>query len=266
MDNKSIHIKENITNLFYHIVCNVKLQRQNQLKSIKMKKKYGILKAFYLLVIILSCNIMSYAQTGSYKETRKISSIPFSLEELNSPINIKIKKDSLVIIAKGKTNLFNNPGGNFSKQNAPMLLFHPDSNFIFTAKVQADLKEIYDVAALVLYQDKNTWAKLCYENSVKKRATVVSVVTNKYSDDCNSIETENNYIYFAIAKKDNEISFHCSLDNVHWNLVRHFHMNFDNEKLKVGFAVHCSKGDKFMAEFSNINYSKNSLEKMRTYK
>ncbi len=193
-------------------------------------------------------NINSFAQTDSIIKTHKISSIPFSLHEFNSPIYIEVKNDSSIILtSRGNTNLFNNPGGNFSKQNASMLLFHPDSNFIFTAKIQADLKEIYDVAALVLYQNQYKWAKLCYENSVKKKPTVVSVVTNKYSDDCNSIETKNNYIYYAIVKKGNEISFHCSFDKDRWSLIRHFNMNFDDEKLQIGFAVHSSKGDQFTA-------------------
>ncbi len=207
------------------------------------------------------------AQVSDSKEQKHITSIPFSLTEFNSPINLEILDDSSVkFTSNGKTNLFNSPGGTYYKQNAPMLLFHPDSNFIFTAKVEATLKEVYDVAALVLYQNNDLWAKLCYENSIAKKETVVSVVTKKYSDDCNSIQIPNNYIFLSIAKKGNEISFHCSLDNKNWYLVRHFRMNFNNDDLYVGFAIHCSKADKFTAEFSNIKYYSSSLDKMRSFK
>jgi regulation of enolase protein 1 (concanavalin A-like superfamily) len=210
-----------------------------------MKKKSILFK---LTINVLIGYIMvnnAIAQDLGSTDNKSIKTIPYALKEFNSPLNVEIKDESKVkITSKGKTNLFNSPGDNYYKQDAPMLLFHPDSNFIFSAKVEADLNEIYDVAALVLYQDKDLWAKLCYENSIEKKATVVSVVTKRYSDDCNSIEIEDRYVYLAMAKKGNELSFHCSTDNENWYLVRHFRMDFSNSDLMIGFTVHCSRGEK----------------------
>lgn len=176
-------------------------------------------------------------------------------------------EDSIIkLTSAGKTNLFNSPGGNYSVQNAPMVLFKPDSNFILRAKITAKLKEVYDVASLVIFQDENLWAKLCFENSVDKEATVVSVVTRDFSDDCNSVKISEDYIYFVIAKKGDEFSFHYSTDGIKWDLVRHFKLKCENKKLMLGFAAHCSRGEKFTAEFSDIYYSEKTLKKMRTYK
>ncbi|MDM8159698.1 DUF1349 domain-containing protein [Labilibaculum sp. K2S] len=169
----------------------------------------------------------------------------------------------LKITSNEKTNLFNSPSGNYYMQNAPMVLFHPDGNFIISAKITAELREVYDVASLVIYQDNNLWAKLCFGNSIKKETTVV---TRGFSDDCNSIKITDDFVYFSIAKKGEEFSFHCSTDNVNWELVRHFRLECNDSSLMLGFAVHCSKGEKFSAVFSDINYSKNVLENMRTYK
>jgi regulation of enolase protein 1 (concanavalin A-like superfamily) len=219
------------------------------------------LTVIQILIVIFSCccffnNILA--------QDIHLKGIPYSLTEYNSSINIEVKYDSVVTItAPGKTNLFNNPSGSHNKQDASMLLFYPDSNFVFKAKIKADLKEVYDVAALVLYQNKELWAKLCYEYSAEKKATVVSVVTKKYSDDCNSVEIPGNYIYYAIVKKGDEFSFHYSIDNVNWHLVRHFRMKFNND-LRVGFAVHCSKSDLFSAEFSDVKYSAVERTKMRS--
>ena len=232
-----------------------------------MKKKSTLINLIITVLtgyfIIINVQAQSIDLTGNIH----IKTIPYTLKEFNSPVNIEVKNGSAVIIAsRGKTNLFNSPGDNYYKQNAPMLLFHPDSNFIFSAKIEADLKEVYDVAALVLYQNNDLWAKLCFENSIDKEATVVSVVTKRYSDDCNSIKITDRYVYLSIAKNGDEFSFHCSTDNINWYLVRHFRMDFSKDNLMIGFAVHCSRGDKFLAEFSDIKYSNNGLENMRKYK
>ena len=221
----------------------------------------------FLLSVLLIFKLNVQAQTINQNNNIQIKNIPYPLKVFNSPLNLNITGDSVITItSKEKTNLFNSPGNNYYKQNAPMLLFHPDSNFILCAKISAELQEVYDVAALVMYQNNDLWAKLCYENSINKEATVVSVVTRGYSDDCNSIKIADNYIYFCIAKKGNEISFHCSSDNVNWYLVRHFNFDFNTNELMIGFAVHSSRRDMFSAKFSDINYSNSILENMRKYK
>lgn len=74
--------------------------------------------------------------------------------------------------ASRKTNLFNSPSGKPKVVNAPLILFEPEANFTISAKVTGKLKAVYDVAALVVYQDDETWAKFCYENSVNLMPTI----------------------------------------------------------------------------------------------
>lgn len=108
--------------------------------------------------------------------------------------------------ASRKTNLFNSPSGKPKVVNAPLILFEPEANFTISAKVTGKLKAVYDVAALVVYQDDETWAKFCYENSVNLMPTIVSVVTRTFSDDCNSMPA-GDYAYMAIVKRGSEYSF-----------------------------------------------------------
>ena len=218
-----------------------------------------------IIICLLYCGIVK-AQINDISADRNIKAIPFQLKVINDPLELEFEHDSIIkITSKEKTNLFNSPGNNFYRQNAPMLLFHPNSNFVFTAKVRADLREVYDVAALVIYENKDLWAKLCYENSINKEPTVVSVVTRKLSDDCNSVKIEGGFVYLAMVKKGDEFSFHYSVDNRNWELVRHFNLECDSTNLMIGFAVHCSRGDKFSAEFSDISYSNQLLENMRKF-
>jgi len=194
--------------------------------------------------------------------TDRLDNIPYELSIYNSPEKYIIEGSKVIISAKGKTNLFNNPNGKSKISNAPMILFEPKGDFTLSAKVTGELEAIYDVAALVLFQDEDVWAKLCYENSVAKQPTIVSVVTRTYSDDCNS-QVVGKSAYLSIVKKGKEFSFFYSKDGADWTMIRSFHLD-TNDGLKIGFAVHGSRGDGFTGIFSEIRFEEKTLEDMRT--
>ena len=206
------------------------------------------MKLTWIFTLLLFLSQSVFAQ----QLTERIESIPYSLTVYNSPVGYSIEKNAIQLSAEGKTNLYNNSNGSPKVTNAPMILFEPDGDFTLSAKVSGKLKAIYDVAALVVYQDENTWAKFCYENSVKKQPTIVSVVTRTYSDDCNSILT-GDYAYIAIIKKGNQYTFNYSIDRKEWDMIRSFNLETTG-KIKVGFAAHGSRGDGFTGVFSEIKF------------
>jgi regulation of enolase protein 1 (concanavalin A-like superfamily) len=217
-----------------------------------------------LLFIGILINVNGLFGQPSTKKIR-LSSIPFELSIINNSTSIKTDGDSVLeLTSAGKTNLFVNPNNKYNVQNAPMVLFKPDSSFVFTAKISAELSEIYDVAALVIYQDSNYWAKFCYENSVNKQPTIVSVVTRKFSDDCNSLTINKKFAFLAIIKNGKEIAFHYSTDGKSWELIRQFRLETENN-INIGFAIHCSRGNGFSAKFSNIRYKSKVPDNLRTF-
>lgn len=190
---------------------------------------------------------------------------------LASPLTIRNTADGirsvggeLQIRSAGHTNLFNPPSGSTPVDSAPMALFTPDADFVLVAKATAELKAVYDVAALVLYEDGQTWAKLCYEMSPEKRATVVSVVNRGVSDDTNSFAVEEGFVHLAIARKGSEFSFHASKDGKTWTLIRHFQL-VTKGNLRAGFAVHGSVGDGIAGSFTEIRYMSRAPAKMRAF-
>lgn len=207
------------------------------------------------ILVLLTGNV--FAQ----QYDRQIKAIPYKLEVYNNPVEYLINDSEIRITSGGKTNLFNNPNGKSNVHNAPMVLFKPDNNFTLSAKLTGDLKAIYDVAALVIYQDEYTWAKLCYENSVFEEPTIVSVVTRTLSDDCNS-ETTGSSAYLSIVKRDNEFSFFYSQNGQSWKMIRNFYLE-TTEDLKVGFIAHDSRGSGFTGVFTDIKYQDNALSDMR---
>lgn len=220
-----------------------------------MKKR--ITSKLLLIILFLSLSVGNI----SAQKAETVKSIPYPLEIINKPVSHMIASDLVRISAAGKTNLFNSPSGDTPVQNAPMILFQPEGDFTLSAKVTGDLQAIYDVAALVVYQDENTWAKFCFENSVEKEPTIVSVVTRIYSDDCNSIPTGTS-AYMSVVKKGEEFSFFYSEDKTNWKLIRNFRLE-PTDKLKVGFAAHGSRGEGFTAVFTDIYYYDRALDNMR---
>ena len=146
---------------------------------------------------------------------------------------------------------------------APMLLFAPEGDFTLVARLDAKLVNVYDVAALVLYVDEANWAKLCFEFSAEKEATVVSVITHGVSDDCNSeVIPAGDHVYYAICRKGAEYSFHWSRDGEKWRMVRHFRFE-SATPVRVGFAVHTPSSAGVRGRFSEIRYWKAAPGYMR---
>lgn len=172
-------------------------------------------------------------------------------------------RDGVLRIAPAPhTNLFHAPDDGFIVVNAPMVLFAPQGDFTFKARVSAQLVNVYDVGALVAYGDDKHWAKLCFENSALQEATVVTVVTRERSDDANSETIASPFVYLAIARKGNEYSMHFSRDGKQWRLARHFQLP-PEPKLRIGFAAHTNDNQQFAASFSEIVYRPTAPANMR---
>jgi len=216
-----------------------------------------------IILSVLCMPFMLFSMNVAAQQVKqKTNNIPYELTVYNSPVHYLIQENVIEITAAAKTNLFNNPDGKTKVGNAPMILFEPDGDFTLSARVSGNLKAIYDVAALVVYQDENTWAKLCFENSVKKMPTIVSVVTRTFSDDCNSMQT-GDYAYLSVIKKGNQYSFFYSPDGAEWEMIRSFNLE-TTDKVKVGFAAHGSRGEGFTGIFSDIKFKESAIVDMRT--
>ena len=191
---------------------------------------------------------------GEVPAELRLAALPAPLAVENHPVSVRaLGERSFELVAPARTNLFNSPDGKFVRQDAAMLLFSPDRDFVLTARVSAELRSVYDVAALVVYQDANTWAKFCYENSVERQPTLVSVVTRGSSDDCNSIAAPADGVFLAIVRKGDEFAFHASTDGRVWRLIRHFSLPLA-AGARLGFAAHGSGATTLRAVFSEISY------------
>ena len=196
--------------------------------------------------------------------TLNLSAIPFDLNCDVSPQNQQATADTLAITAGPKTDLFTDPGGEVTLSNSPRLLFTPDTEFQFSARVTVEFASDFDAGVLLLYADPSHWAKLCFEFSPQRQPMVVSVVNHEVSDDCNSAIIEGNSVYLRVSRlQDRLFAFHYSTDEQTWHLVRYFKLD-GNSPIQAGFSVQSPTGQICSATFSNIRYQTKKLPDLRS--
>ena len=219
-----------------------------------MKKQFFVTYFFAILtglLIVDNC----LAQKAI---TTKINSIPYPLTINNSPVNYNVENNSLILVAGEKTDMFRDPNVTYNTDNAPKLLFQPDNDFVLSASIQHTFTSKWDGGAIVLIEDSLNWIKFCFEKDYTGAKRVVSVVTKDISDDCNSIETKSNKVFYKLAKADNVITLYASIDGKKWLLIRH--LQFNNTKpLKVGFLAQSPTGKECRVKFSDISYQSKKI-------
>ncbi len=188
-------------------------------------------------------------------------SSPLGLEELHGPVDARLEGGRVTIAAGPRTDLFASPDGSAPVLTAPALLTAAPASFLLAATVRAELGATFDAGALLLWRDETTWAKLALERSPEGRPTVVSVVTNGRSDDCNSAALDSASARLRIARLGEACAFHVCVDG-RWELVRHFSLG--RGPLRAGFLAQSPTGEGCTAVFERIELEERLLDDVRS--
>jgi regulation of enolase protein 1 (concanavalin A-like superfamily) len=169
----------------------------------------------------------------------------------------------LSMVAGPETDLFTDPNGSMSKDNAPCALFSPpDANFLLSAKVSVEFTSAFDAGTLQIRVANDLWGKLCFEVSPQGEAMIVSVVTRGVSDDCNSVVIDGAEIYLRVARTPRTLAFHYSHDGRLWHFVRYFSLG-ETDAIRAGFSAQSPTGERCAVVFSEINYRASVLKDNR---
>ncbi len=210
------------------------------------------MKYFLIALIALISNRLC---SQEIQNSIKIEGIPEPLQWVIKPDSMNISEGTISITAGLNTDMFYAPHGNSKTSNVPKLLFTPDNDFTFSAKAYTEHETRWEAATLVVYIDEDYWAKLCFENESPTKNRMVSVVTNKISDDAYSDYVPGKSVYMKITKEGKQIVFSYSSDNKKWVDIRYFRLNSE-KPLKVGISSQSPHGDGLTSVFSEISYSK----------
>lgn len=160
--------------------------------------------------------------------------------------------DSLTLTASRGVDWSNSALSDDKQHDATALGFSAPDTFSLSARVRvAGERSTFDAGALVLWADIDHWAKLCFEYSPLGEAMVVSVVTNEFSDDCNSTLVEADNVFLRVSRVGAGWAFHSSPDGSHWSFVRLFRLDTDLP-VTVGFLSQAPMGESCVASFEQI--------------
>jgi regulation of enolase protein 1 (concanavalin A-like superfamily) len=205
--------------------------------------------------------LLCFTSTPAIPQTAlSIQGLPGALKWQNTPCSWQIDDKNVIIIsANAKTDWFVDPFDGTAANNAPILLFTPDSDYVLSAQVTLKFDTKWDAGALMLWGDDHHWAKLSFEFSPEKKPTLVTVVTRGLSDDCNSVDLQGDSVYLRIAKSGRTYVFYFSLDGRNWQVLRTF--SLDTElPIRAGFEAQSPAGSGAIAKFSSITYDSHRID------
>ena len=143
------------------------------------------------------------------------------LEWLNEPPEWNVDDAGLSIVPGAPSDFFRPYGGQLN-DNCCLLYKHIVGDFTATTQVTADLVEFGDAAALTVRATETQWAKICLERSPIGEISVVSVVTDPWSDDANNELVTTSECYLRLTRKGNVFGMQYSQDGTKWRFVRTF--------------------------------------------
>lgn len=179
-----------------------------------------------------------------------------------APASWSAGASTLEVEAGRETDLFVDPAGGNAAVNAPRLLALLDGDFQLSARVSVHFRTRSDAGALALWEDEHSWAKLCFEASPELEPTVVSVVTRRVSDDCNSFTVDADHVWLRISRLGAAYAFHASADGARWSLVRHFRLG--STAPRAGFLAQSPRGEGCVVRFDHIRFTEERLTDIRS--
>lgn len=108
--------------------------------------------------------------------------------------------------------------------NAALLAMQVTGDFTARTRAHAQLAGFGDAAALTVRAASEQWAKICIERSPVGEVSVVSVVTDPWSDDANNELLIAPEAHLRITRRGDHFGMHFSLDGLTWRFVRAFAM------------------------------------------
>ncbi len=190
---------------------------------------------------------------------------PLSWTGIEGEAEIDAVDGSLLLRAAAGVDWTNPASGAEQQQAATALAFDPGAgDFTLSARVRvAGTRTTFDAAALAVWSDENHWAKLCHEYSPQHEPMVVSVVTDVFSDDCNSGFVGRDVVFLRLARVGAAFAFHSSSDGQVWEFIRVFRLDPGAAPLSVGFLSQAPTGDTCVAVFDHLEFVRKRIDNLR---
>lgn len=172
------------------------------------------------------------------------------------PEKYVIKGDTIEVITKPKTDLWQRTYYHFQNDNAPVFQMETEEKF-FSFIVKTDFSEShhrFDQCGVVLYIDSENWLKGSVEYENEKFQHLGSVVTNSgYSDwATTAIDAKVKTMWYRLSRREDDYCIECSQDGKTFSQMRVCHLHKGGGKIRFGIYACSPEDSSFKAVFSDM--------------
>lgn len=172
------------------------------------------------------------------------------------PDKYEIKSDTIEIVTKPHTDLWQRTYYHFQNDNAPVFQTETDEKY-FSFIVKTDFQEShhrFDQCGIVMYLDSENWLKGSIEYENENYQHLGTVVTNNgYSDWATTeIVASIKSMWYRFSRREDDYCIECSSDGITFSQMRICHMHRGNGKIRFGIYACSPEDSSFKAVFSNM--------------
>ena len=173
------------------------------------------------------------------------------------PEHYEINQDTIEIVTKPHTDLWQRTYYHFQNDNAPVLQMETEEQyFSFVVKTEFhDSHHRFDQCGIVMYLDSENWLKgsIEYENDEFQR--LGSVVTNGgYSDWATTdISASVKSMWYRLSRRESDYCIECSQDGIHFKQMRICHMWDGAGEIRFGVYACSPEESSFRATFTHLD-------------
>jgi hypothetical protein len=179
-----------------------------------------------------------------------------TLRWTREPENYEIKEDSIEIITKSHTDLWQRTYYHFRNDNAPVLqATTKEKYFSFVVKTEFESKHRFDQSGEVMYLDSDNWLKGSIEYENEEFQHLGSVVTNHgYSDWATTeIDASVKSMWYRLSRREDDFCIECSPDGINFSQMRVCHMWEAVDEIQFGIYACSPEASSFRATFTHMD-------------
>ena len=171
------------------------------------------------------------------------------------PAGCRIGKDSIEIITRPHTDLWQRTYYHFRNDNAPVLQMRTEEPyFSFTVKTAFESAHRFDQCGVVMYLDSENWLKASVEYENEAFQHLGSVVTNHgYSDwATTAIDASVKTMWYRLSRREDDYCIECSTDGTRFSQMRICHMWEGKGEIRFGIYACSPEDSSFRAVFTDM--------------
>lgn len=214
-----------------------------------------------ILTLLAAASMTACKDNASTDVVAKILNEKASLnlaefEWTRQPESSVIKGDTIEIVTKAKTDLWQRTYYHFRNDNAPVLQISTWEKF-FSFVVKTNFKEShhrFDQCGVVMYLDSDNWLKGSIEYENEQFQHLGSVATNNgYSDwATTAIPADVKEMWYRLSRRDDDFCIECSANGNDWSQMRVCHMYEAKDEIRFGIYACSPEESSFKAVFTDM--------------